>query len=97
MSYIAGKIKMGWNFKSKLTLKVKVDRLQNIRDSPIYFAPLIQIWWSYLEGVMSYGTDAHTHTQADAGNDNTRRPTLPSDKNRLQYSIIYHLNLKILE
>ena len=49
---------------------------------------MVQIWWSQLERMMSYradkqGVDAHirTHTQTDAGNDNTRRPKLASGKN----------------
>ena len=32
-------------------------------------------------------TDGHTHTQTDAGNDNTRRPILASGKNDLLYSL----------
>ena len=47
-----------------------------------------QNWWSSLERMMSYRADklrvdarARTHTQTDAGNDNTRRPKLASGKN----------------
>ena len=51
---------------------------------------MVQIWWSQLERVMSYradnlGVDAHTrtHTQTDAGNENTRRRKLASGNKKL--------------
>ena len=35
-------------------------------------------------------TDGHTHTQTDAGNDNTRRPILASGKKDMMYHDIYN-------
>ena len=41
-------------------------------------------------------TDGHTHTQTDAGNDNTRRPILASGKNRFSYIHIQRLEMASL-
>ena len=41
-------------------------------------------------------TDGHTHTQTDAGNDNTRRPILASGKNHCYLNSVIQLLLPIL-
>ena len=49
MTYGADKLKLGLNFdfKLNLTLKVKVDCLQNNKDlNQGVFAFLVQIWWA---------------------------------------------------
>ena len=52
------------------------------------FAPIIQIWWSWLEGVMSCGSDnlgvdAHTQTYTDTQRQ-TQATTIPKVQNWLR-------------
>ena len=70
------------------------ESLQNNRDlnQGVLHIYLFQIWWSWFEWATTYRADklridAWTDTQTDAGNDNTRRPKLASDKNTTKAGI----------
>ena len=89
MSYGVDKLKMGLilTFKFNLTLKVKVDCPQNNRDLN---QGLLHLWFKFGDPSLNWSQviartskwllHTQTHTQTDAGNDNTRRPKLASGK-----------------
>ena len=85
-----------WNFKLNLTIKININKSPKQKGcEPRCFAPLVHIWWSWLEWVTSYQADklrlththaqtyTHTHTKKtpDRCNENTQRPKLSLGKN----------------
>ena len=94
MSYHTDKLKMGYI----IDFEVKFDLEGQCQSPPKTIGILTKVFYIYglnlvilaemgheLSRGQTYDwhTDRHTHTQTDAGNDNTRRPKLASGKNTM--------------